>query len=86
MALDHARDGVRINAICPGDVDTPMLNKEAAQRGVNYDEAMVINNSDSPTGRITMPSEIATLAYYLSSDAAAQITGTTIRIDGGNTA
>lgn len=86
MALDHARDGVRINAICPGDVDTPMLNKEAAQRGVNYDEAMVINNSDSPTGRITMPSEIATLAYYLSSDAAAQITGTTISIDGGNTA
>ena len=86
MALDHAREGVRVNAICPGDVDTPMLNKEAAQRGVNYDEAMANNNSDSPTGRITMPSEVAALAYYLASNAAAQITGTTISIDGGNTA
>ena len=86
MALDHAADGVRINAICPGDVDTPMLKIEAAQRSVDYAEAMISNNSDSPTGRITKPSEVAELAYYLSSDMAAQITGTTISIDGGNTA
>ena len=86
MALDHAADGVRINAICPGDVDTPMLQIEAKQRSVDYAEAMISNNLDSPTGRITMPSEVAELAYYLSSDIAAQITGTTISIDGGNTA
>ena len=86
MALDHADVGVRINAICPGDVDTPMLKTEADQRDVNYDEAMVSNNSDSPTGRITRPSEVASLAAYLASSSAAQITGTTISIDGGNTA
>ncbi len=86
MALDHAKDGVRVNAICPGDVDTPMLETEAAQRGVNYREAMEQNNADSPTGRITQPSEVAALAFYLSSDVAAQITGTAIPIDGGNTA
>lgn len=86
MALDHAADGVNINAICPGDVDTPMLEIEAKQRKVDYDEAMINNNLDSPTGRITMPSEVAALAYYLSSDIAVQITGTTISIDGGNTA
>lgn len=86
MALDHAGDGVRINAICPGDVDTPMLVTEAAQRGVSYEEAMRSNNAESPTGRITTPAEVAALAYYLSSDVAAQITGTAIPIDGGNTA
>lgn len=86
MALDHAAAGVRINAICPGDVDTPMLKSEAAQMGVNYDEAMLSNHSDSPTGRITKPSEVASLAAYLASSAAAQITGTAISIDGGNTA
>ena len=86
MALDHAADGVSINAICPGDVDTPMLKAEALQRGISYDDAVISNNSDSPTGRITMPAEVAELAYYLSSDVAAQITGTTISIDGGNTA
>jgi len=86
MALDHAKDGVRVNAICPGDVDTPMLKIEAEQRGVNYEQAMIDNNSDSPTGRVTLPSEVASLAYYLSSDDAAQITGTAISIDGGNTA
>lgn len=86
MALDHAAQGVTVNAICPGDVDTPMLKTEAAQRQVDYDQAMISNNSDSPTGRITLPSEVAALAFYISSDIAAQITGTTISIDGGNTA
>ncbi len=86
MALDHAADGVRINAICPGDVDTPMLKIEAAQRGVTYGEAMLSNNAESPTGRITTPQEVAALALYLSSDVAAQITGTAIPIDGGNCA
>jgi len=86
MALDHAKDGVRVNAICPGDVDTPMLEIEAAQRQVDYTQAMAQNNADSPTGRITQPDEVAALAFYLSSPVAAQITGTAIPIDGGNTA
>lgn len=86
MALDHAAEGVRVNAICPGDVDTPMLKIEAEQRRVDYDKAMIKNHLDSPTGRITLPNEVAALAYYLSSDIAAQITGTTVSIDGGNTA
>ena len=86
MALDHAADGVRINAICPGDVDTPMLEIEAAQQNVSYEQSLINNNSDSPTERITLPSEVASLAAYLASSEAAQITGTAIPIDGGNTA
>jgi meso-butanediol dehydrogenase/(S,S)-butanediol dehydrogenase/diacetyl reductase len=86
MALDHAKDGIRINAICPGDVDTPMLQYEAAQRGVDYAAAMAENHADSPTGRITRADEVAALCVYLASDSAAQITGVAIPIDGGNTA
>lgn len=86
MALDHARDKIRVNAICPGDVDTPMLKIEAEQRGKEYGAAMGENNADSPTGRITQPEEVAALCVYLASDLAAQITGTAIPIDGGNTA
>jgi NAD(P)-dependent dehydrogenase (short-subunit alcohol dehydrogenase family) len=48
--------------------------------------AMSENNADSPTGRITFPDEVAALCVYLASDNAAQITGTAIPIDGGNTA
>ncbi len=86
MALDHARDNVRVNAICPGDVDTPMLVAEAEQRGVDYQQAMQQNNADSPTGRVTTPDEVAALAFFLASSDAAQITGAAIPIDGGNTA
>lgn len=86
MAIDHAKDKIRINAICPGDVDTPMLKIESGQRGLDYEKAMIDNNADSLTGRITKPEEIADLCLYLASDCAAQITGTAISIDGGNTA
>jgi len=86
MAIDHAKDKIRINAICPGDVDTPMLKIESAQRGIDYKAAMIDNNADSLTGRITQPDEVAALCLYLASDCAAQITGTAISIDGGNTA
>ncbi|WP_193162502.1 SDR family NAD(P)-dependent oxidoreductase [Microbulbifer hainanensis] len=83
MALDHATDGVTINAICPGDVDTPMLEKEAIQRGVEYANAMVENDAAVPTGRITRPEEVASLCYFLCSEEARQITGSAMLIDGG---
>jgi NAD(P)-dependent dehydrogenase (short-subunit alcohol dehydrogenase family) len=86
MAIDHAKDKIRINAICPGDVDTPMLKIESEQRGIEYETAMIDNNADSLTGRITQPDEVAALCLYLASDCAAQITGTAISIDGCNTA
>ena len=86
MALDHAADKVNINAICPGDVDTPMLAFEAEQQGMDYETAMKEFNNDSPTGRVTTADEVAALVLYLASDVAAQITGTAIPIDGGNLA
>lgn len=86
MAKDHAREGIRINSICPADVDTPMLIDDAKQRGVDESTALEQANSLSPTGRVTAASEVAELALYLSSNSAAQITGAAIPIDGSNTA
>jgi NAD(P)-dependent dehydrogenase (short-subunit alcohol dehydrogenase family) len=85
MALDHAYEGIRINAICPGDVETPMLYEEGAERGLGPEDALREADAASPTGRVTSPDEVAALVIFLASDAAAQITGTAIPIDGGNT-
>lgn len=86
MALDHAREGIRVNAVCPGDCDTPMLDTEAAQRGVDPAESRREAAEAVPLGRIGRPEEVAKLVAYLASEAAAFITGAAIPIDGGSTA
>ena len=86
MAKDHAREGLRVNAVCPGDVDTPMLVTEAELVDEDFDEFLAEAAEDSPNGRIAEPGEIASLVLYLASDAARHITGTAIPIDGGATA
>lgn len=86
MALDHASDSIRINSVCPGDVETPMLYAEGAARGLDPREVVREAGRTSPTGRVTTAEEVAALVAFLASDAAAQITGAAIPIDGGNTA
>jgi len=83
MALDHAKDGVRINAICPGGVDTPMLVSETQEQGEDVDAFLEDVASESPNGRIATPEDIAGLVLFLASDAASHMTGTAIPIDGG---
>ncbi len=86
MAKDHARDGLRVNAICPGDVDTPMLSAEAEAEGVDIDEYMEEASESVPSGRVAEPEEVAALTLFLASEAAAHINGTAIPIDGGGSA
>ncbi len=86
MAKDHARAGLRVNAVCPGDVDTPMLAGEAEELDEDIDDYLADAAEDSPNGRIAEPGEVAALVLYLASDAARHITGTAISIDGGATA
>ncbi len=83
MAKDHARDGVRFNAICPGGVDTPMLANEAEEQDMDVDDFLAMVAENSPNGRIAAPEDIAALVLFLASDAASHITGTNIPCDGG---
>lgn len=83
MALDHAAAGLRINAICPGGVDTPMLAQEAEKQDKDIDTFLAEVAAGSPNGRIATPEDIAALVLFLASDAARHITGTAIPIDGG---
>ena len=82
MARDHAADGVRINAICPGDIDTPMLTSEARAKGIDEDEYIEQAAAAIPSGRVGTPEEVAALALFLAGDAATHINGTAMLIDG----
>jgi NAD(P)-dependent dehydrogenase (short-subunit alcohol dehydrogenase family) len=85
MAIDHAAQGIRVNAVCPGDTATPMLQEEARQLGEPEDRFMV-DAADRPLGRVGQPAEIAEGILFLASDAASFVTGTTLVVDGGGLA
>ena len=82
MALDHGGQGIRVNCICPGDTDTPMLRDEARQLGAS-DEDFLTDAANRPLQRIGRPDDIAQAALYLASDAASFVTGAVLVVDGG---
>jgi meso-butanediol dehydrogenase/(S,S)-butanediol dehydrogenase/diacetyl reductase len=86
MALDHAADGIRINALCPADTDTPMMEEDYRLRGIPYDEGKRLSSESNPMGRMATAREVAEAACFLASDAAGFITGVSLPIDGGETA
>jgi len=85
MALDHGPQNIRVNAVCPGDIDTPMLAEEAEQLGQSH-EAILAESVHRPLGRVGRPEEIAQTVLYLASDASSFVTGTTLLVDGGGLA
>jgi len=85
MALDHARQGVRINCVCAGSVDTPMLQGEMEEMG-GSEAVRHLFEEKHPLGRIASPDEIASAVLFLASDEAGFITGAALPIDGGLTA
>jgi NAD(P)-dependent dehydrogenase (short-subunit alcohol dehydrogenase family) len=85
MAVDHGRQGIRVNCICPGDVDTPMLPEDARIRGLNWSEYMA-GCANRPLGRVGTPDEIAKAALFLASDDSSFMTGAALVVDGGGTA
>lgn len=83
LALDHAREGIRVNAVCPGEVDTPMLR--GAGRAVPLTDAQLAEMADRvvPNGRLAQPDEIGRVVVFLCSDAASYMTGALVPVDGG---
>lgn len=85
MALDHGAENIRVNCICPGDTDTPMLRSEAQQLGESED-VFLAEAADRPLRRVGQPADIAQAVLYLASDAALFVTGTALVVDGGGLA
>ena len=85
MALDHGAQNIRVNCICPGDTDTPMLRDEAQQLG-EPENAFLADAADRPLQRIGRPEDIAQAVLYLASDASSFVTGTALVVDGGGLA
>jgi NAD(P)-dependent dehydrogenase (short-subunit alcohol dehydrogenase family) len=85
MALDNASDGIRVNAVAPGSVDTPMLRWAADRfRGDGSVDAMVEAwGRAHPLGRVATPEDVAAAIAYLASDDARFVTGAELRVDGG---
>jgi NAD(P)-dependent dehydrogenase (short-subunit alcohol dehydrogenase family) len=86
MALDHARQGIRINAVCPTDTDTPMMLEDFAERGVDVEQGRRESIAEIPMGRMAEANEVAEAVCFLASDAASFLTGVALPIDGGATA
>ena len=85
MALDHAEQNIRVNCICPGDTDTPMLRNEAQQLGEPEDRFLA-EAAQRPLKRLGKPEDIAQAVLYLASDASSFITGASLVVDGGGLA
>lgn len=84
LALEYACDNIRINALCPGPIDTQMLNAEFATDAAS-EEAREESIASIPIGRLGQPDEIAQVALFLASNAPQLMHGTTLLIDGGKT-
>ena len=87
LALEVARKGITVNAICPGFLDTPMTDHSvqviADKTGRSMDQARAALEALSPQNRLYQPSEVTAAALYLASDAAAGVNGTCMTIAGG---
>jgi len=85
MAIDHGKNNIRVNCVCPGDVDTAMLRSECAQLGEDM-PAFMREAANRPLGRVGAPDDIANAVLFLASPMASWITGAALVVDGGGLA
>jgi NAD(P)-dependent dehydrogenase (short-subunit alcohol dehydrogenase family) len=82
LGRDHAGDGIRINAVCPNEVNTPMLRSGFQKRGIDPDNAIEELGKTVPLGHVAEPEEIADVIAFLASEDARYVCGTTIEVSG----
>lgn len=85
MAVDHGAQGIRVNCVCPGDVETPMLPADAKMRGLKWED-YIAGCANRPLGRVGTVEEIAKAVLFLASDDSSFMTGAALVVDGGGTA
>ncbi len=83
LARDHAHQKIRANAVCPLEVDTPMLRTGFEVRGLNPETAIADLNKSVPLGRIAQPEEIADVVLFLASDSSRYMCGSLVEVTGG---
>jgi meso-butanediol dehydrogenase / (S,S)-butanediol dehydrogenase / diacetyl reductase len=86
MALDHARDGIRVNTVCPGEIHTRMVDEILAHKTGDPAENLRALAAGIPMRRLASPTEVAWCVHFLASDQASYVTGTNLSVDGGNDA
>ena len=82
LGRDHAGDGIRVNAVCPNEVDTPMLRSGFVHRGIDPETAIEALAKTVPLGHVAKPEEIANVIAFLASDESSYICGETIEVTG----
>ena len=82
MAVDHVREGVRVNALCPGTTQTPWIERLVSEQGERIEDL----EARQPLGRLGTAEEMAAAALYLASPEAGFVTGSQLVVDGGLTA
>lgn len=85
MAIDHGRHNIRVNCVCPGDIDTAMLRGECTQLGEDEAEFMK-EAADRPIGRVGTPEDVANAVLFFASDLSTWVTGAHLVVDGGGIA
>ena len=85
MAIDHGKHNIRVNCVCPGDVETPMLLSECAQLGEDR-EAFMREAANRPLARVGTPDDVAKAVLFLASPMSSWITGVALVVDGGGLA
>ncbi|MGB8064665.1 MAG: SDR family NAD(P)-dependent oxidoreductase [Candidatus Sulfotelmatobacter sp.] len=85
MAIDHGQHNIRVNCVCPGDVDTPMLRSECSQLGEDV-QSFMKEAANRPLARVGTPDDIANAVLFLASPMSSWITGAALVVDGGGLA
>ena len=85
MAIDHGKHNIRVNCVCPGDVETPMLLSECAQLGEDR-ESFMREAANRPLARVGTPDDVANAVLFLVSPMSSWITGAVLVVDGGGLA